>query len=91
MAVAGSGGEDSDFNVEVAKQFAREKNLQLMTCQADDSIKVQEVFHTIVAKIMNCLESDNMAGGVSFSVSLFNHSTIFLKSLGFVIHDLDYW
>ena len=62
LVAVSSGNEDTDFNVEVARQFAREKQLQLMTCEVDDKVKVQQLFQTLVERIMGSLESDNMAG-----------------------------
>ena len=57
-----SNSDDSGFNLEMVKQFAREKQLQLVTCSVKDRVKVQEVFQILVAKIMTSMESDKMAG-----------------------------
>jgi small GTP-binding protein len=61
LVAVSSGSEDTDFNVEAARQFAREKQLTLMTCEMDDKVKVQQVFQTVVERIMGSLESENMA------------------------------
>jgi DNA-binding transcriptional regulator of glucitol operon len=61
LVAVSSGSDDTDFNVEAARQFAREKQLTLMTCEMDDKVKVQQVFQTVVERIMGSLESENMA------------------------------
>jgi DNA-binding transcriptional regulator of glucitol operon len=64
LVAVSSGSDDTDFNVEAARQFAREKQLTLMTCEMDDKVKVQQVFQTVVERIMGSLESENMAESV---------------------------
>ena len=54
--------DDSDFNLAMVRHFAQEKQLQLVTCNATDKVKVQEVFRILVEKIMKSLESDQVAG-----------------------------
>lgn len=59
MAIESS-GEDADFNLEMVRQFAREKQLQLVTCNARDSAKVQEAFQILIEKIMATLTTDGV-------------------------------
>ena len=59
MAIESS-SEDADFNLEMVRQFAREKQLQLVTCNARDSAKVQEAFQILIEKIMATLTTDGV-------------------------------
>ena len=59
MAIESS-SEDVDFNLEMMRQFAREKQLQLVTCNATDSAKVQEAFQILIEKIMATLTPDGV-------------------------------
>lgn len=55
-----SNSEDTDFNMEMVRQFAREKQLQLVTCNVRDSAKVQEAFQILIEKIMATLTTDGV-------------------------------
>ena len=57
-----SSGDDSDYNEEMTRHFAREKQLDLVVCNIDDKVKVQQVFEIIVEKIMTSSKSENVAG-----------------------------
>ena len=65
-----SGTEDSEFNSELASQFAREKQLPFIACEVGDRVKVQQVFQTLVERIMESLESDNVTGWSLFYSSV---------------------
>ena len=65
--------DDSDFNLAMVRHFAQEKQLQLVTCNATDKVKVQEVFRVLVEKIMKSLESDEVAGKGSPAASCWHH------------------
>lgn len=67
-----SSSEDADFNLEMVRQFAREKQLQLVTCNARDSAKVQEAFQILIEKIMATLTTDGVADSVRLHDYTFN-------------------
>ena len=62
-----SNSDDSDFSLEMARQFAREKRLPLITCNIDDKVKVQEVFQSLVERVMGSIETGGVEGDGNMS------------------------
>ena len=56
--------EDSEVNLDIARQFAREKNLRLVECDVEEGASVEDTFEVIVAKIMDVWDggSGSVAG-----------------------------
>ena len=54
--------EEGEMNLEMAKHFAREKQLPLMACNVEDSARVQELFRNLVERIMDAIEADGVGG-----------------------------
>ena len=53
---------DAEVNKEIARQFAREKQLQLMECDIDDINQVEDTFTAIVETIMDTWDGGAMIG-----------------------------
>ena len=53
---------DAEVNKEIARQFAKEKQLQLVECDVDDTNQVEDTFVAIVEKIMDTWDGGTMIG-----------------------------
>ena len=52
------------MNLEIARQFAREKQLPLIECNLDSGASVESAFTTLVDKIMMLPEGNGDVGGI---------------------------
>ena len=65
LVATGATGETSDeteVSLELARHFAKEKNLQLITCDVEDGDKVETAFTTLIDLIMSDLLPANLGG-----------------------------
>ena len=56
--------EDTEVNKEIARQFAREKQLPLLECDVEDMDQVEDTFIAIVEKIMEAWDGRAMIGEI---------------------------
>lgn len=62
LVATGGGSEEVEVNMEIAQQFAREKNLTLIECSPTDQGKVDETFRTLVEQIMDTWDTTAYGG-----------------------------
>ena len=62
LVATGGGTEEVEVNMEIAQQFAREKDLTLIECSPTDRGKVEETFCTLVEQIMDTWETTAYGG-----------------------------
>ncbi len=53
--------DDTEFNKDIARQYAREKQLKLVELRLDNQAKVEEAFMTVVQKIMDTWQAQSGA------------------------------
>ena len=54
--------EETEVSLELARHFAKEKNLQLVTCDVELSDKVDTAFATLIDIIMSDILPSNLGG-----------------------------
>jgi len=54
--------EDASMNLEVAKQFAKEKQLEFQTCDIEDQGQVDSTVLNLIRKIMGSWENNDQSG-----------------------------
>ena len=66
--------DDTDVSLDLARQFAKEKNLQLISCDVEDGDKVETAFTTLIDIIMSDILPPSLGGqklpNLSLSLSL---------------------
>ncbi len=50
------------MNVEIAKQFAREKQLEFLTCDISDQVQVDSTFMSLIKKILGSWDDSVQTG-----------------------------
>ena len=50
--------EEAELNLELARHFAREKQLPLLACEVGDGARVKEVFCQLVERVMECKDQE---------------------------------
>ena len=74
LVATGATGETSDeteVSLELARHFAKEKNLQLITCDVEDGDKVETAFTTLIDLIMSDLLPANLGGTLSINAAFY--------------------
>ena len=54
--------EDTEVSLDLARTFAKEKSLQLVTCDVEDGDKVDTAFMTIIDLIMSDILPSSLGG-----------------------------
>ena len=54
--------EETEVNLDIAKHFAKEKNLQLITCDVEDGDKVETAFSKLIELIMSDIVPLSLGG-----------------------------
>ena len=54
--------EDTEVSLDLARHFAKEKNLQLVTCDVEDGDKVDTAFATLIDIIMSSILPSGLGG-----------------------------
>ncbi len=60
--------EEASVNLEIARQFASEKNLEMVVCSLDDQDKVEDTFLQLIDTVMMSWEEG--IGGGNFTILL---------------------
>ena len=62
--------EDASMNLEVARQFAREKQLEFQTCNIEDQSQVDSTVLNLIKKIMGSWEGNGQSGELRDTLSV---------------------
>lgn len=61
LVATDTNSEESVSNLEIARQFAIEKQLELLVCDIDQQSQVDSTFLTLIRNVMTCWQ-DNVNG-----------------------------
>ena len=54
--------EEAEVNMDIARHFAKEKNLTIMECDVENAQRAETIFLSLVAQIMSSWSGHGVAG-----------------------------